>query len=254
MHLLTENHYCASILLWMENNHVANQPDCESVMKKITEKEDVPYIIIFTDLDGTLLDHSSYGWSSAEPAVNLCKKLSVPVIMVSSKTRAEIDVLRKELGFPFPFISENGGGIFFPAESVQDVPSDTVKQDDLHAWHMGVQYKHLIKSLQEIQDDLGYRLKGFSEMTAEEIAKLTGLDLESSRMASLREFDEPFIIEENDFDINILHSAAQEKDLMISQGGRFFHLHGKYDKGDAVKKIISWYTGLYDQDFFRCTG
>ena len=216
--------------------------------------EEEPFIIIFTDLDGTLLDHDSYEWSKAEPAIDLCNNLSVPVVMVSSKTRAEMDILRKELGFSFPFISENGGGIFFPDESIRDAPPDTVLLDGLRIWHMGIPYKHLIKSLQEIQDGLRYRLKGFSEMTVEEIAGLTGLDNESSRRAIMREFDEPFIVEESDFDINALYNAAQEKDLMISQGGRFFHLHGKYDKGDAVKKLISWYGKSFAQVFSVALG
>jgi len=70
--------------------------------------------LIFTDLDGTLLDHDTYGWEEALPALDLCRRLGVPVILVSSKTRAEMDVLQNRLGLSAPFISENGGGIFFP--------------------------------------------------------------------------------------------------------------------------------------------
>lgn len=45
--------------------------------------------ILFTDLDGTLLDHESYEWKEAKPALDLCKERRVPIILVSSKTRAE---------------------------------------------------------------------------------------------------------------------------------------------------------------------
>ena len=90
--------------------------------RDVSPKALVPYVVIFTDLDGTLLDHETYGWKEAKPALNLCKALKVPLILVSSKTRAEMNLLRHELELTSPFISENGGGIFFPEEGSHPVP------------------------------------------------------------------------------------------------------------------------------------
>ena len=53
--------------------------------------------MVFTDLDGTLLDHDTYRWDEAEPALTLCASRNVPVILVSSKTRAEMNALRARL-------------------------------------------------------------------------------------------------------------------------------------------------------------
>ena len=85
-----------------------------------------PFIVIFTDLDGTLLDHNSYGWEKAEPALRLCRESRIPLILVSSKTRSEIRALQQELGLSSPFVSENGGGVFFPKEGKHPHPSDAV--------------------------------------------------------------------------------------------------------------------------------
>ena len=74
---------------------------------------DIPFHVIFTDLDGTLLDHDTYAWEAAEPALERCKTLKVPVILVSSKTRAEMEVIRQDMSISDPFIVENGGGIFY---------------------------------------------------------------------------------------------------------------------------------------------
>lgn len=71
-------------------------------------------IIIFTDLDGTLLDRQTYSWDAARPALGLIKERSIPLALCSSKTRAEIEVIRKELDNPDPFICENGGGNLYP--------------------------------------------------------------------------------------------------------------------------------------------
>lgn len=210
--------------------------------RDVSPKAIVPYVVIFTDLDGTLLDHETYGWEEAKPALNLCKALNVPLILVSSKTRAEMNVLRHELGLTSPFISENGGGIFFPEEGSHPVPPDTVLEDGLWKWSLGLPYQSLVKALREIRDELGWKIRGFSDMSLEEISDLTGLDLESSRLASLREYDEPFIlVEEVRRDPDVLYDAAKQRGLNVTSGGRFYHLHGKNDKGVSVDKLVAWY-------------
>jgi mannosyl-3-phosphoglycerate phosphatase len=210
--------------------------------KGASPKPLVPFVVIFTDLDGTLLDHETYGWEEAKPALNRCKQLQVPLILVSSKTRAEMDVLRQELGLTSPFISENGGGIFFPEEGSHSVPPDTVLEEGLWKWSLGSPYDLLVKSLREIRDEMGWEIRGFSDMSLEEISDLTGLDLESSRLASLREYDEPFIlVEEGERDPDALYDAAKQRGLSVTSGGRFYHLHGKTDKGVSVDKLVAWY-------------
>ena len=199
-------------------------------------------ILIFTDLDGSLLDHDSYGWDAAKPALSLCKHLNIPVILVSSKTRAELNLLREEMKFTSPFVSENGGGIFFPREAVSKGPSGTFLADNLWKWPIGMPYEFLVKTLQEIRKKLGWQIQGFSEMTVDEISSVTGLDPERSRLAAMREFDEPFmVLEKDNVDITTLQNPAAKSGLMVTLGGRFFHLHGKNDKGAAVNRLISWY-------------
>ena len=85
-------------------------------------------------------------------------------------------------------------------------------------------------------------------MTPEEISHYTGLDLGTSRLAAIREFDEPFmVLGQENTDTEALCNAAMRRGLNISTGGRFYHLHGKDDKGMAVEKIISWYQEYHSQ-------
>ena len=72
-------------------------------------------MIIITDLDGTLLHHRTYSFEEAKPALDLVRRQGIPLVICSSKTRAEIEVYRKRLDNNHPFISENGGGIYIPA-------------------------------------------------------------------------------------------------------------------------------------------
>jgi mannosyl-3-phosphoglycerate phosphatase len=212
----------------------------------MTEVSVAPVIVVFTDLDGTLLEHDTYGWEEALPALDLCKRLFIPIILVSSKTRAEMDQLRLELSINGPFISENGGGIFFPFDSTEFPPPDAFLDKDLWKWSLGLPYAALIRELDGIRDELGWDIKGFSDMRIDDISDLTGLDKRSARLAAMREFDEPFIILDQDpVDMGSLRKAATKRGLTITEGGRFFHLNGKNDKGQALQKLMSLYKRLH---------
>jgi mannosyl-3-phosphoglycerate phosphatase len=198
--------------------------------------------LIFTDLDGTLLDHETYRWKEAEPALALCRRRSVPVILVSSKTRAEMDVLRVQLGLSSPYISENGGGIFFPVGGISTPPPVAVHDGGSWKWSLGPPYEHLVEALDAIRKELGWSIRGFSEMSPHEISQLTGLNPETGRLAAMREFDEPFVVSDPQVvDMEALDAAAKGRGLQVTIGGRFYHLQGKNDKGEAVRKLIAWY-------------
>jgi len=214
-----------------------------------------PFQIIFTDLDGTLLDHQTYGWEKAMPALHLCKKLDVPVILVSSKTRAEMDKLRIRLPISAPFISENGGGIFFPSEISGTPPPGASLDKDLWKLSLGLPYSRLVRGLQGIRNELGLNIKGFSDMSIKEISRLTGLDREDSQLAAMREYDEPFIIlDKKRLDREVLFRAATNRGLTITEGGRFFHIQGKNNKGLAVEKVVSWYKEVRGNVFSIALG
>lgn len=207
-----------------------------------SEVKGIPLIVIFTDLDGTLLDHETYEWGAAKPALKLCHCHNIPIIPVSSKTRAEIEIFQDQLGLSAPFISENGGGIFFPRPSHPEGPQGAVPTENYWKLSLGPPYDALVMALREIRDELGWVIRGCSEMTPQEISDRTGLDLETSHLASRREHDEPFIIVDPvGKDMNALEEAAERRGFQITKGGRFYHLHGKKDKGEAVKRLILWY-------------
>ena len=201
-----------------------------------------PGLIIFTDLDGTLLDHATYRWNVARPALTRCKTTRVPVVLVSSKTRAELDWFRKELGLSDPFVSENGGGVFFPRDSFPDAPPGAVASGELWKWVLGIPYAKIVRALRAIREELGWDMLGFSDMPPDEIVRLTELDQTSAERAARREFDEPFLIRRPlKPDERRLSQAAADRGLLVTRGGRFYHLMGGCDKGNAVERLITWY-------------
>ena len=67
-------------------------------------------IWVVTDVDGTLMDHS-YDLTPARETIKILQQLSVPVILCTSKTAAEVEIIRKDLKLSDPYIVENGGAI-----------------------------------------------------------------------------------------------------------------------------------------------
>lgn len=201
-----------------------------------------PLLIVFTDLDGTLFDSETYSWQKAGEALDLCRQHRVPVILASSKTRAEMEILRDRMALSDPFISENGGGIFLPLTPGEVPPLEAELDGNLWKVVQGTPYTQLPAALKEIGKEFGYTVTGFADVDIDQIASLTGLDIQMARLAAQREFDEPFVIHSPAHpDLNALRRAAQKRGLMITQGGRFFHLHGRTDKGRAMEQIIAYY-------------
>jgi len=198
--------------------------------------------IIFTDMDGTLLDPETYSWAEAEPALTQCRRWSIPVILNTSKTRSEIDHFRQSIDLPWPYISENGGGIYIPPDCPVSLNVSSGQNKTPGQVAIGVSYSRLCQSLERIAADTGLSLTGFSRMSLDDIMALTGLKPEDAKRAANREYDEPFCLNTPGPDaLTRLQEAADRLGLHITSGGRFYHLHGRFDKGTAVRQIEKYF-------------
>jgi mannosyl-3-phosphoglycerate phosphatase len=195
-------------------------------------------ILIFTDLDGTLLNHEDYSYADALPSLAKIRQAAIPLILTTSKTHPEIEMLQIEMGIDDPFIAENGAAIFFPPsyanflfKEVNDKPLFQISQ----TIQLGISYGRIRTFIEEIRDQ--FNIRGFGDMSVREIADMTGLTIKKAEYAKMREFTEPFIMD-NDEDIYILQEVAIKRGIKITKGGRFYHMIGmNQDKGEAVKML-----------------
>ncbi|WP_029520762.1 HAD-IIB family hydrolase [Persephonella sp. IF05-L8] len=189
-------------------------------------------LVIFTDLDGSLLNHDDYSYSDATESLEKIKKLKIPLIFTTSKTRIEVELLQQEIGIKEPFIVENGAAIFFPL-GYRNFRIDAPVKDNYQVIVLGETYQKIREFFNRVKGEFG--LKGFGDMSVEEVAALTGLSVEKAKLAKQREFTEPFITEKPEL-LSELEKLAEKNGLKITKGGRFYHLIGKnQDKGKAVK-------------------
>lgn len=204
--------------------------------------------IIFTDLDGTLLDHETYSFSAAMPALEILNEKDIPLVLCSSKTRAEIEYWRDKLENRHPFISENGGGIFiplayFPEDDVHAALPKSRIVGEYHVLVLGTTYQVLREALGNLRMN-GFDIKGFGDMSTPEVAKITGLSRKEAELAKRREFDEPFVLQGEKVNLKALLASVRKKGLRWAQG-RLHHLMGDHNKGKGVDALKLLYQRKY---------
>lgn len=205
-------------------------------------------IIVFTDLDGTLLDSITYSFDAAHEALVELQARKIPLVIVSSKTRAEIEPIRLQLHNHHPFIVENGGAVVIPTNYFSFPLTDAVHRGDYHVVELGTPYLQLRMALKELRQILGRELRGYGDMSVEEIAARTGLSPEHVQLSTQRDYDEPFVIEGPAFSDDRLVEAISARGLRYTKGDRFYHLMGAHDKGRAVQYLIKCYRRLAGRD------
>jgi len=168
--------------------------------------------LIFTDLDGTLLDHDTYEWQSAQPALALAYEHAVPVIPCTSKTLPECVTLQRAIGIRGPLIFENGAGAALPKAEFSR-PKQHLHLELEHHWVCGFGANYT--TIKE---------KGFSVMTDEEVAKATNLPLERAAQAKKRLHSEPITWMDTAKSFNHFHKDIREAGLSLVRGGRFIHV------------------------------
>jgi mannosyl-3-phosphoglycerate phosphatase len=212
-------------------------------MTRVSKVKAKGRLVVFTDLDGTLLDHETYSYTPATEALDLLKRREIPLILCSSKTRAEIELLQVDLRLRHPFISENGGAVFMPRGYFPVTPEGTRNIEGYEAIEFGAPYWQLVEILHRISAELGIRVVGFSDMSVEKVAQDCKLSAMEARLAKLREYDEPFrILGSSPAVRSRLLDALHEAGLRCTRGGRYYHVTGVTDKGLAIRKLMSLYA------------
>ena len=217
--------------------------------------------VVFTDLDGTILDLVTYSYEKSLAGIKRLKEIGVPLIFCSAKTRAEQEVYRRKLGIFHPFIVENGGAIFIPRGYFPFLFEYHKSVNELLVIELGTSYKKVRQLLAKVREEGGFQFRGFGDMSDEEVAEETGLDIDSAKLAKQREYDETLVVasktirfpknSQNFWGEKQSHITAGEIDKFLQKikqvglnwthGGRFYSIMGDNDKGKAVKIV----TGLY---------
>lgn len=182
-------------------------------------------LVVFTDLDGTLLDHDTYSHAPALPALTELKRRGIPLILASSKTAAEIAPLHRVLQLGgTPAIVENGAGVFSPNDRTEADNSD---------------YRRIRAVLDDLPPDLATRFRGFGGMDVAEIAQITGLSLDAAHRARERYHSEPGQWQGGAAELQQFVDLLAAGGIAARRGGRFLTLSLGRTKADAMREVAA---------------
>ena len=198
----------------------------------------MPHPVIFTDIDGTLIDLATYSYAPSADAVARLVAAGVPVVLCSSKTRAEQEPLRRALGIPDPFIVENGSAMVAPSGYFDfDLSSAGLAPDQPGELVLGVAAARIRQALAAIRRSTGLPLVGYADLSDEDVAVVTGLAVDAARRARQRDYSETIVSPMSSADLAALQEALRAYGLAVAHGGRFHTVSGAAsDKGVAVRR------------------
>ena len=184
-------------------------------------------LLVFSDLDGTLISHDTYRWDAARPALARLRSSGAGVVLASSKTAPEIIGLRAQMGLEdWPAIVENGAGLL--EAQATDTPPDT-------------EYLRLRTALNQLPDDLRGLFTGFGDLDVAGVAQITGLPPVDAQNARTRAFSEPGLWRGTDAQRTAFLDALSDMGITAREGGRFLTLSFGQTKADRMAQIIATY-------------
>ena len=205
-------------------------------------------LVIFSAVEGTLLDSASRRWTGAEDALAELERRRVPLVLCTGGTRAQLEPLRTKIGHGHPFITEGGGGLFIPDAYF------TMKLEGAHragryfCVPCAKDYAATVAGLAEIAREAGADVLGFSEMTAREIARNEGESSREAERAREREFSEKFFFAGESGDIGKRFATlARERGWHAVPGEPFWQFSSSAGPERAIRQLMRFYQAALHQ-------
>ena len=198
-------------------------------------------LVIFTDLDGSLLDHYDYSHAPADDILKRLQTANIPVIPCTSKTRLECESLRKELDSHTPFIVENGAAILIPEADIAQPPEGCRLEGQFYIKNMVPDKAHWHPLLESLRIHFDGEFITFNQVGIDGVMQMTGLDQEQAELACTREYGEilKWLGSPQRY-LQFKHDVEAGGGQLL-HGGRFTHLTGDTDKGRALKWLMTFY-------------
>lgn len=193
-------------------------------------------LVVFTDLDGTLIDHHTYGVEGSRQALQNLTEHAVPVVFCSSKTFAEQRYLQEQLEINQPFIFENGSAAAIPHGFFPENLYLTKKRE---AGYDIVVFAHTeAAALRAVLTHIP-EIRGYADADDTELADATGLTGEALIRARDRWFTETLLSPLTETRAASIDARLKPDGFTLSRGGRFYTVQSDVaDKGRAVQWMM----------------
>jgi mannosyl-3-phosphoglycerate phosphatase len=206
-------------------------------------------IVAFSDIDGVFERASDRALASARDVLAEAQSESgcaLPLVLCSSRTRAELELFQHKLGLAHPFVCENGGATLVPQGYFGFAVPGARSLPGYEAVEYGGAYADVVQLLRRIARRLHVEISGFSDMSIEAVARVCGMPLLQARLAKLREYDEPFrVLDPDPLASARFVKAAQAMGLRCTTVNAFVHAGTHPDVREGVTLVRSLYRRAF---------
>ena len=190
-------------------------------------------LIIFTDLDGSLLHRDNFKFDEIKDYIKDLIDNGIIIIPNTSKTEKEVKEFIKELGSELPFISENGSSIHGLNLINANFPNKIILSRDKQELH------EIFNS--KVPRELKDKCKFVSNMNTGQQINIFGLQDNNLKNALNRKYTIPFLFEGNKIEKNELLKILRSLSLNMQDGGRVLNLGDNTNKVKAMNQVIKIY-------------
>lgn len=196
-------------------------------------------LLIFTDLDGTLLDSHTYDWQPAAAWLARLREKNIPVILCSSKTAAEMLQIQKTLQLQgLPLIAENG--------AVIELDSHWQTHPDFPRLITGTPHSEISAVLAALRDKGPFKFTTFDDVDESTISEWTGLTPAQASLTRLHEASVTMIWRDSDERMADFARQLNDLGLQFVHGARFWHV---LDVTAGKDWAADWLINLYQRQW-----
>lgn len=194
--------------------------------------------VIFTDIDGTLLDSRSPDMNKVKELVDLTLQNGIHLIFCSSKTEQEQNKIKSQVYLAEPYIVENGAAIIIPVNYFKKaiLTNSRISQNNyvIETGGSAIKIRSLLK---KIKDNYDINFKGVSDLSVSELSNITKLSEDYARRMKDRKYSET-VVQIDNKKFKDFVSIIEKEGLKIIPGNQYFDITLGNDKGTAVKILI----------------
>ena len=187
-------------------------------------------IIIFTDLDGSLLDKDTFEFHEIEDYFRELVSKGIKIIPNSSKTKAELLDFNKQYNLNLSFIAENGSSIHGLNLIHENLPNNIFLSrtvDEIYKIYN-----------QNVTDNLKEKVTFILNLKSNEQQEIFGLSLEKMKLAIKRDHSIPIQFNGIESEKNEFIKIMKNSGLTIQTGGRIMNVCDNVNKSIAMSEAI----------------
>jgi mannosyl-3-phosphoglycerate phosphatase len=200
--------------------------------------------IVVSGIGGCLLDPVTGDYDPARPAIAALASLGVPLVLCSSRPRAEVELVSRLFGLGAPMIVENGAALIVPDGHLPNGVPGGRRDGDYHVLQLGPPRAGLREALAEIAAAVAVEVRLVASLPLADRPPSGGPAW--GRRARCYEYTDPFLVD-TDERTAALGREAEARGLRVARAGRVLHLLDGADKGLALRTLLS----LYEREGMR---